>query len=83
MIPVVNGTLTNGARVGTWAFTQGQINQQDTLVAHGLGRVPNGYLTISSPGGLLYEASDGRTRWTSQNAYIRTTQSGQYRILWL
>lgn len=59
-----------GSSLGTptWVAGGGQ-----TTVAHGLGRVPIGYITIRNSLGALI--SDGDSPWTNTDIYFHTTHS--------
>lgn len=85
LLPTITAGLTDNLRVGSF-WTRLNINfavantAQD--IAHGLGRVPSGYLVIGRrQAGDVYD--DGtHTNWTSGNIRLLASASGHY-DLWL
>ena len=82
-IPIITGTLLDGARVGTFeAAVNRAVGTADTSLAHGLGRTPNGVLAYrSSSGGVLYDATSGVTLWTDRLIVLRATVAGTFSFL--
>ncbi|GAC1478718.1 MAG: hypothetical protein NVS1B6_19960 [Steroidobacteraceae bacterium] len=84
IIPYVNGQVLDNTRIGSWCvLVQRTVNLADTDLLHALGRIPQGYYcTRTSSGGVLYDASDALTSWTTTNVRLRATVAGVYDI-WL
>lgn len=62
------GTL--GAAVAITTPTAGT----EFVVAHPLGRMPNGYIVYRTAlGGVVYDPSDGNARWNAQTLILRST----------
>lgn len=76
VIPYVFGKILNNARVGTYCVIvqQAFVANTDTVIAHNLGRVPQGYYTgrCSVPCG-LFDASTGTAAWTATSITIRAS----------
>lgn len=77
MIPIVTGTLVDNAQVGTARACIGRTfstSLTDTAFAHGLGRIPNGYLPFRSRlGGVMRDGVNHGSDWTSTSITLQTS----------
>jgi hypothetical protein len=82
------GSVSLGDGVGTagnlkaryLSITTNATANAESVFAHGLGRVPTGYVVVKNGnGGVVY---DGTTPWTDTYIYLRcTTASNEVRLL--
>jgi hypothetical protein len=63
------------AKILTLTFTS---SATDTSLAHGLGRVPSGYLVLKRSANMV--VYDGSNAWTSQNIYLRASAAGSITV---
>jgi len=78
LVPVITGTLKTGInQVGMWVAVVGQVMgaaNAEVTITHNLGRVPNGYIVFRTKvGGVVYDPTDGNSRWTNTTMILRDT----------
>jgi hypothetical protein len=83
---IVTGPVLDNARVGgAFVALVGRVfsaANTDTTFSHVLGRIPNGYIIYrNSAAGIVYDASDGTTSWTSTSIKLRSSATGTVSVL--